>query len=318
MSLWKDLLAPQDTAIAPWLGGRALRARGRVFSISGGLPDEHGWHEFEVSGGRKASWLGAADPDYTALDSCPAVTGYLIGDRLIPDSADVVVDPSQIIGQSLRVHLVEPGLERFCRATAAAYEGAHIFLRQEFPQGPEFDVQAAFQDRLDNVNHIAGVTPALDLSFRWQSWWRLHREQVLEARRVEREARAAREEAQRQIAEAQERVRRLGGDGAARRALAVFDFAGAAQAALGVSGAELLDHRAGINRDEVVVQFRHEGRRFECVVERLTLRVVDAGICLVDHNTHERGDTRFTLESLPAVITEALRNDVLVVFRHAD
>ncbi len=317
MSLWKNLLAPQDTVIAPWIGGRALRARARTFKIKGELPTEHGWHEFDVGGGRAASWVGAADPDYDALDNCPTVTGYLVGDRLIPDNADIVVDPSRIIAQSLAVHLVLPGLERFSRATAALHEGTPLFLRQEFPQGPESDVQAAFQDRAPNVNHIPGVTPALDLSFRWQSWWRERCERRMEQLRREREEREAREEAERQAQETRELIRATGGDGAHRRALAAVDFAAAAQAALGVSGAELLDCRDSPNRGEMVVQFLHQRRRFECVVDRVSLRVVDAGICLVDEETGERGDRRFTLESLPAVITEAIRNGVLVIFRHA-
>jgi hypothetical protein len=68
----------------------------------------------------------------------------------------------------------------------------------------------------------------------------------------------------------------------------------------------------------MVVRFRLLGRRFECTCDERTLRILDAGICLVDHATGERGDTRFTLESLPAVILEADRDDKLVVFRHVD
>jgi hypothetical protein len=45
---------------------------------------------------------------------------------------------------------------------------------------------------------------------------------------------------------------------------------------------------------------------------------VDSGICLVDHGTGERGDTRFTLESLPGVVGEAMDLGRLVVFRHVD
>jgi hypothetical protein len=47
------------------------------------------------------------------------------------------------------------------------------------------------------------------------------------------------------------------------------------------------------------------------------LRIVDSGICLIDHDTGERGDTLFTLESLPAVIKEAIDDGKLVIFRHA-
>jgi len=37
---------------------------------------------------------------------------------------------------------------------------------------------------------------------------------------------------------------------------------------------------------------------------------------LTDHDTDERGDTYFTLESLPAVVREAEQRGKLVVFRH--
>ena len=100
-----------------------------------------------------------------------------------------------------------------------------------------------------------------------------------------------------------------------RRALARRDFGTAAKTALAVSGAELLDHRDNVRRGEKVVQFRFKRRRFECVVHAESLRIVDAGVCLINHATGERGDDRFTLESLPAVIDEAMRRGVLHVFR---
>ena len=46
------------------------------------------------------------------------------------------------------------------------------------------------------------------------------------------------------------------------------------------------------------------------------MRIIDSGICLQDHNTGEKGDTYFTLESLPAVIRQADREGKLVVYRH--
>ena len=97
--------------------------------------------------------------------------------------------------------------------------------------------------------------------------------------------------------------------------MAAVDFGQAAQAALAVTGAEYLDHRASANRGEMVVTFRLDGQRFECVADARTLRIVDSGICLVDYRTQERGDTRFTLESLPDVIRQAVRERRLHVFR---
>jgi hypothetical protein len=38
-------------------------------------------------------------------------------------------------------------------------------------------------------------------------------------------------------------------------------------------------------------------------------------VCLIDHATGIKGDTWYTLESLPGVIRQADRQGVLVVFR---
>ncbi len=97
--------------------------------------------------------------------------------------------------------------------------------------------------------------------------------------------------------------------------MALENFAEGAKAALSVGGAEYLDHRSRGN-GEWVVKYRLEGQRFECICDT-SLRIVDAGICLTDHDTRERGDDYFTLESLPAVILEAIAEDKLVVLRHA-
>ena len=131
------------------------------------------------------------------------------------------------------------------------------------------------------------------------------------------ERRRAAEERRRQIVETL-------GDAAGRREVAVVDFAEAARAALAVGGAEYLDSRAAHGRNEMVVRFRLNRRRFECTCDRRTLRIVDAGICLTAHYDDDsfeegtRGDGFFTLESLPSVIMEAERGGKLVVFRHVD
>jgi hypothetical protein len=68
----------------------------------------------------------------------------------------------------------------------------------------------------------------------------------------------------------------------------------------------------------MVVRFRAEAMRFECVVDRLALSVVDAGICLQDHRTGRRDDKLLSLESLPSVIREAIRTGRLHVYRPID
>lgn len=311
---WQDLLSDGEKRVLPWTGGRKVFDEGRSWSIKDRLPEEVGWYEFDVSGGRKAVLVGPAeaDPDFELRH--PVRRGYLVGNRLIPDDARVDPNPKKLVDQTLSVQLVELGLERFTRAVVAYNTEAWIYIRQEFPQGPEMEVQAAYQDRLDGVEHIKGVTPALDLAFRWISYQRLLAEER------EREAERRRLEEERKRAE-QERIRKAmkdAGTGAGRRALAQRDFNAAAKAALAVSGAKLLDARQSYRRSEMVVQYRFRRQRFECVVDKKTLRVIDSGICLTDHHTGEKGDTYFTLESLPSVVGEAIDTGALVVYRHVD
>jgi hypothetical protein len=313
---WQDLLAPAagEEQILPWLGGRKVHGSGRTWRISGRLPRELGWYRFQTAGSRKATLVGEAEPDDEYGEGRTLVRGYLAGDRLIPDTAGVDPDPAKLFGQTETVHLVELGLDRFTRAVAVRDADDNlVYLRQEFPEGPEFEVQAAYQDRLESVSHIKEVTPALDLAFRWESYQRL----AAEERRRELERLAAEEAARLDAEEKLREAMKDAGTGAGRRALAQRDFHAAARAALAISGAELLDARQSRNRNQMVVQYRFRNRRLECEVHKDTLRVVEAGVCLDDHRG-TRGDTYFTLESLPAVIGEAMDRRLLHVYRHLD
>ena len=167
------------------------------------------------------------------------------------------------------------------------------------------------QDRKDSIGGISGVTPALDLAFRWISYQRVQ----AEIRRVEMERIRAEEEAKRVQEERRQQAMKDVGTGLGRRKLAEVDFEAAARAALGLSGAELLDTRQSYDKNNMVVQYRFRGRRLECEVDKKTLRITDAGVCLDDHRG-EKGDTYFTLESLPAVIGQAMDEHKLVVWRH--
>ena len=312
---WQDLLSGAETRVLPWTGGRLVYWRDRTWNIRGRIPREYGWYKFETSGGRGASLLEPADLDPGYEEGHSILRGYLTGDHLIPDGVRVVVDPTKLIEQTVPVFCVEPGLDRFSRAVVVRLtNGDHVYLRQEFPQGPETDVTVAYEDRKDSVDHVPGVTPALDLAFRFASLQR-HLEEEYErevARQLEEERKKA--EAEARLQEAMKNI----GTGAGRRVLAAQDFKAAARAALALSGAELLDtFPEGRGGDRMVVRYRIGNRRLECICDRDTLRIIDAGICLENHVTHVKGDTRYTLESLPLVVMEALRENKLVVWRHA-
>lgn len=305
---WKDLLqADDERLVAPWVGGRFIQTHGgRTWRIKGRLPAELGWHEFKVQS-RDVRWSSQTEPPLDVLRD--KQRGYLVGDRFVPeDAARVEPDVASLVRCFERVFLIEPGLDRFERVTAGRFfgDGPLIYEGQEFPLGPETDVLQAFLDQIPNLDGVPGVVPALDAAFRVESWRRAEAEK----RRQEEEERRKREERRQKLADAY-------GDGALRREVAKEDFGDAARAALGVGGATYLDHRRGL-RNEMVVRFRINHRRYECTCHPGTLRIIDSGICLVDHATGEKGDTRFTLESLPGVIRQAHGGDRLVVFRHLD
>lgn len=302
--LWEQLVSRHEVVTLPWLGGRTVAGRGRGFRLMGQLPEEHGWHRFEIDGSRRARWVGAspqgADPAF--LEGLERVCGYLIGDRIVPDGVAVWLDPSSLLAQSERVGLIERGLDRFARVVAARLPtGALVYVEQAFPLGPEPQVLDALQDDREDLDGLVGVTPALHLAFLCH---------VVERRRVAQRRLAAAAAAAAAAAEV--------APGVERRTLARRDFEAAVRAALDVSGSRLLDVRETPDPSEAVVRFAFDGGRFECVIERSTLRIVDAGICLEDHDTGEKGDRYFTLESLPGVIAEAQRTHRLVVWRHVN
>jgi hypothetical protein len=336
---WADLLQKDETVVAPWLGGRGLVSGLRRWTIDGPLPPEHGWYSFNVTGGRKARTGAPAMADPELFAKSERVAGYLIGNRLLADDVTLELDSGRIIEHSRVVYLLEPGLDRFARILAAVHDERLVYLQQEFPRGPEGDVLEAFEDRRPTIDHIPGVTPALHMVYRWYSWWRDEQERQARAeeervrleeeeqRRREEEEQRRREEEQRRLERAQaaereraaqqalERRREQEARGRRRSSNRAVGSEQEARRVLADAGAELLDYTQGRDANQAVVTFRFLGRRFRSVVRVPGLRIVEAGICLTDGRSGERGDDRFTLASLPAVIAQAERQGQLVILR---
>lgn len=311
---WRDLLEKRDESLeAPWLGGRSLRTFTRAWKLKGRLPPEYGWHRFTLAG-REARWDAPIEAPVCSLRGVTA--GYLVGDRLIEDDVSVELSARNLASVGEQVWLIDPGLDKFTRVTAGRFydDGPLIYDGPAFPIGSEQEVLQAYLDQKDSVGDIMGVVPALELAFRFESWVRAEaekrRQEELERQRLEAE-RVAREERRQRI------IQELG-DSAGRRELSTTDFEEAARAALRVGGAEYLDSRRSPQRNERIVRFRLENRRFECTCDARTLRILEAGICLTDERSGRRDDHLLTLESLPSTIREAMRMGVLVVFRHVD
>jgi hypothetical protein len=318
---WRDLLNTSDKRVLPWAGTPSLRVREQVWQISGPSPPEAGWWSWVCLGNRRAMWdVGAerSDADPSVLGF--VVRGYVVGDRLVVDGATVDPDPLKIAEQAETVKLLDGDLPRFARVSAGRlYEDGPLFYRGiEFPLGPEDDVLSAFLEGTD-LAIVKGVTPPLDAAFRMEVFQR----QEARKRRVEAEKRRLEEEARLQKEEQRKQLLEQLGDGAGRRRMAVHDFAEAARAALAMGNGKYLDHRKSIHKDEYVVTFGLIGRRFECTCDG-RLQVIDSGICLRAEYEQDgfeegtRGDSFFSLESLPGVIQEAERLGKLVVFRHVD
>ncbi len=307
---WRDLLQTDDEKVTlPWLGGGTLHSAARRWSIEGRRPKEYGWFTFKISS-RSARVECPADARPDLLQH--SVRGYLVGDRLVADDVHVDPDPRRVTEFSEKVFLLDDGIDRFARARAGRVnkEGPLVYQGLEMPLGQEDQVLEAFLDQRTSVALIKSVPPALDAAFRMESWQRAEAERrraELERLRREEEERLQKEERRREL------VKKLG-DGEGRREMALHDFDAAAKAALAVGGAVFLDAKK-LRHNEWAVRYRLDRQKFECVCDD-RLRIIDAGICLVDHDSGKKGDTFFTLESLPAVVLQAQRERRLVIFRH--
>lgn len=308
---WKDLLEHSHTEmIFPWVGQLDLRQGPRLWSLVESPPVdvEYGWHAFALKG-RLARYLRPAEPRSLNFFE----VGYLVCDRLVRDDIDSKINPMELLEKSQKVHLLPNGLSRFARVKAGrTYRDGHlIFVSEEMPVGPEGDAQIALEDGA--IAKLRGAPPGLYAALELELW----RRREATRQRALAEAKLREQELALAAAEKAARIKETLGDGETRRALAETDFLAAATAALAVGGAEYLDHRPG-NRGEMIVRFKLLRRRFECVCNKKTLRIIDSGICLRDHGMDEEeiGDTYFTLESLPGVIAQASREGRLHVFRH--
>jgi hypothetical protein len=309
---WRNLIQTDDEKITlPWLGGNTLCSVAQRWSIEGRHPKEYGWFTFRIAN-RSARVQGPADAQPDLLQH--SVRGYLVGDRFVADDVRVDPDPKRIVEFSEKVFLLDDGLDRFARVRAGRInkEGPLIYQGLEMPLGQEDQVLEAFLDQKTSVTDLKSVPPALDAAFRMESWQRAEAERSrVELERLQRE-----EEEKRQKEERRQALVKKLGDGEGRREMARHDFDAAARAALAVGGAVFLDAKS-VRKNEWAVRYRigNDRQKFECVCNE-RLRIIDAGICLIDHGTHEKGDTFFTLESLPAVVQQAQRERRLVIFRH--
>ena len=305
---WKDLLQkPDETIVTPWLGGRRLFYGSRSWKIKGPLPSEAGMYEWTIDS-RTARLKEESDEGVPTEEIC----GYAVGDLFVSDSqGGNISTPQEMAGRFPRLHLMDH-LDHFERVSAHRYwtNGPLFYGGLSFPLGPEDEVREAYLEDKDSLREVKEVTPALDLCFRLAC---ARREEQRRIREEAERARAQEEERQRRAQERaalEEQVRTSLGDGLTRRRLAQVDFETAARSSLSIGGASYVEHRRTGN-GEYVVRYTLNGGRYECVC-REDLSIVEAGVCLTSETTGERGDSYFTLESLPGVVREAVSEGAVI------
>jgi hypothetical protein len=305
---YERFLDAVSTAVLPYVGGPFVEAGDRRLRLA--APARPGWWRFEVRG-RHARALEPADPP--DLSGLPAVRGYAV--------AGYLAGPG---GVAWRLALGPPDEPLpFAPLVARRWpDGALLFDVEDFESGVEDQVRSAYAQRRP-LRAIAGVPAALRAAYGYAVLLRTAGELGIPVRPAEARTRLAEladggDEAARRLltaarthreAEADRRPHwQVARDAAqARRATVSQQRAEErAAAALQAARAVLLGTR-WLAGGLLEVRYDFAGEVFVSTVDGQTLQVVDAGFCLAG------ADRQLTLESLPAVIHEAVHTGQLYI-----
>lgn len=300
---WAELIRQphdSDPLFLPWVGGREIQASGVRWRLKK-LPPALGWHWFEVVGARHLSFCDAT-PQHTPRRE--RLVGMATSQGLITLRGIAFknsffhgnnVQPLQFVGsQELRPFT-------HCSFALAEPKRRWIFAGEYRDQQHRTAVQAArdaFESH-DDAFSLVGASPALVAAYEFAV-----------SARAEADAQERKNAA---LLEAQEA---LGTPEGRRRLSAGASFDAAAEEALRTAGAEFLSARE-VRPGEMAVRYVTSGHRLECVVDRATLRVLDAGVCLTDESSGRKDDSLLSLEALPLVVNEADEQNALVIWRRA-
>jgi hypothetical protein len=273
MDYTQFLQKPDEVLRLPYFGGKLVCDAERTYRLA--QPPQPGWYQFRKSGRN----LTVENPIAPELDAwkLPRLLGYVFNGRLVGNDVQ-----ARLYGLS-----PDEELPKFTPVSARKWFDGHLLYEsQEFETEVEPKVREAFEEER-SIDNIKGVTPALAHVFLLESTQReLAREAERRAREaVERQQRAA------ELARWQETLE------------------GRISLALSHTGAELVNWRRNGQR-QAVVRYRLGGRRFECVIDTVSLQIVDAGICL------SGADEELSLSSLPSAVREAIESGQLHVFRN--
>jgi hypothetical protein len=317
---YRKFLGKKESLVLPYFGGAFVDAPNRRLRAARKESLRPGWWRFEVSGRQATPSDEPAEPDLDALARLPGVRGHLLGDRLVREGA--------IAEQVHFLPADEP--MRFSPIRARRWPtGPLVFESTEFETEAEEIARRAFEDGKSlggeraipaTLRAAFGYAIALDVARRRgvevspaeligsvlelseAQEGRALAEGLIEriVRAREEHDRAAAE--RRRVAEAREAARHV-------PAHTEAEIEARCDAALRSAGANLVDLRR-LDGGLAEVTYRFMGERFLTIVDRRSLQVIDAGICLAGH------DDLVTLESLPAVLRQAIREGRLVIARH--
>lgn len=325
MADYRRFLNKSDERVLPYFGGLFVDAEDRRLRVREAF-EPHGWYRFKVEG-RNATKLAPADPpDLSAL---PKVTGWFHDGALVRDGA---------VAETLWLIPAEQPA-RFAKIAARRWRsGELLFGDLEFESEIEGQVREALAEGR-SLKDVKAVPAALRAAFAYALVEEASRRTRLQFARSEvrgqvvkiaeggpaaaeaalRALEAERELARREMAELNRRHAEAIARGEVQRERqARIEHARQhrerseerAQAALEAAGARMEQARE-LGNGQLEVIFRFMDNRFISIVELGTLQVIDSGICL----GHPPSDKLVTLESLPAVIKEAIDTHRLVILR---
>jgi hypothetical protein len=315
---YRKFLSKVETCVLPYFGGARVETSSRRLRLTGAL-DAPGWYTFEIKG-REASPKGPADaPDLSDLS---IVRGHVVGRSLVGDHASCI--EMELMPED------EPPLFSPCRARRW-HSGDLIFDALDFEGDAEVLAREALEDGR-SLDGVKGIGAPLRAAFALAILLKVSRDLAIpfSPREVRRDILAI---AERGPEAAVQALRRLDHERRMWRAMHPEDALPRgqapmprhrgpeptlenaeerAEAALDAAGARLLAVRR-LGQNQLEVRYRFMDERFVTICDAITLGVYDSGVCL--GHGDERGDRLLTLESLPAVIREAIDTGVLVITR---
>jgi len=274
MDYTQFLQQPGQVLRLPYFGGKSVCDDKSTYRLR--ETPQPGWYQFGKAG-RYLTVEQAIEPELHKW-KLPRISGFVLNGRIVGTDFQ-----AKIFGLPNDVDL-----PKFTPVSARKWFDGHIlFDQQEFESEIEAKVRDAFEEER-SIESIKGITPALAHVFLLECTQReLAREAERRAREeVEKQKRAA------ELARWQETLE------------------GRISLALSHTGAELINWRRNGQR-QAVVRYRLAGRRFECIIDTVSLQIIEAGICL------SGADEELNLSSLPSAVREAIDSGQLHVFRQA-